>query len=247
MRIVANIVIFAIEVAAIIAVAWLARAEPLLFAAATALLALGLGTLLELHRLRNELPFYFERPLAAASLATWVVAVLEATVKAILAGLVALLTFSGTDEARLAWVAAIFAATVFAGTSLLRRLVMSLDARPARWGWFRLAAPLGLIFSLALTILLPPVSLVDLGTYATFRLPERPGIGEAAELLFLLKSAFDQLIVTLLSQAIDPDLARVAGAVISTNVLAGFVAALYAVMIADGVRRLEARAERTFG
>jgi hypothetical protein len=246
MRILANLLILALEIAAIVAVATLAREAPFAFAGLTALLALALGTILERRRLENEIPFYFERPLSATSIGVWALALAEALVKAALAGIVALLTFAGTDPDRLSWIAVIFAVTVFAGTSLLRRLVISLKARPARWGYFRLAAPLGLLFSFAHT-LLPPVSLAKLGSYATFNLPARPSIAEAAEFLSLLKTGFDQTIVSLLSQALGADLARIIGAVVSTNVLTGFVAAAYAVAIAEGVRRLEAGAERALG
>ncbi len=247
MRILANILIFALEVAGIVAVAVFAFHHPLAFAATSAGLALLLGLVLEHQRLRHELPFYFDRKLPGLSLGTWAVAIAEASVKAILAGLVALLTFSGTDQVRLVWIAILFGATMFAGTSILRRLVLSLGAAPTRWGYFRLAAPLGLLFSLALSILLPPVSLGEVGSYATFQLPSRPSIAQASEFLYLLKSSFDQMIVSLLSQVMNVNGARIVGAVLSTNVFTGFVAASYVVVIAELVRRLEAGAARLLG
>ena len=55
-----NAIIMAAEIAAVIAAAWLGFAHPLIFAGVTAVLALALGLALEVGRLRNELPFYFE-------------------------------------------------------------------------------------------------------------------------------------------------------------------------------------------
>jgi hypothetical protein len=58
-------------------------------------------------------------------------------------------------------------------------------------------------------------------------------------LFFRLKQAFDDFVVTLLSAYLNPTWARAVGIIISVNVLAGFVASLYAAVIAGIVRRLE--------
>ncbi len=71
------------------------------------------------------------------------VGLVEATLKGVLAGLAALFTFSGTNPDRLFWVAVVFAVTVYMGAATLRYLSIKLDAVPARWGYFRLAPPLG--------------------------------------------------------------------------------------------------------
>ena len=57
-----------------------------------------------------------------------------------------------------------------------------------------------------------------------------------SELFFQLKQAFDDFIVTLLSTVMDEEWARVLGIVVSVNVLTGFVASLYAALIAAVVR-----------
>ena len=62
MRIIFNAIFMALELAAIAGVAWLGLHSPLLFAAVTASLALALGIGLEIARLKNEMPFYFDRP-----------------------------------------------------------------------------------------------------------------------------------------------------------------------------------------
>jgi hypothetical protein len=238
MYILFNAFLMALELAAIYAVAWLGYTAPLLFAAVTALAALGLGVALEIARLRNEIPFYFDRPPGRFQLFTRAVASIEAFVKALLAGVVALLTFLGTDSERLFWVSAIFAVTLFLGVQAVRFLAQRFGARPLRWGYFRLAAPLGLTFSIG-QAMLPSPGLSELAKRVTFELPERPSLEQGSEFLFLLKQSFDDIVERLLGWVMGPQLAEIASAVVSVNVLSGFVVAIYAVLIADGVRRLE--------
>ncbi len=240
LRVFVNLLIMAAELALIVAVAWLGYHYPLAFAGLTAAVSLFLGLRLEYARLSHEFPFYFGRPLSGRWFLAHIVSGTDAFVKALLAGVMALITFSGTDQDRLFWVAIIFAAVTFAGSSLLRRLSISLDARPSRWGYFRLAAPLGLLFSLALSFF-PALSFANIGYKVIFDLPARPSVAQASEVLFILKQKFDALIVTVLSSFMPLDVARVAGALVSVNVLSGFVIALYAVVIAEMVKFFEER------
>ena len=154
MYILINAATMAIELAAIAAVAWLGLHYPLVFAGVTAAIAITIGVRLEFARLQNEFPFYFDRVPGRAVLFAWVVGGAEAFVKALLAGVVGLLTFLGTDPERLTWVALIFAFTLFLGVQIVRWLTHTLKARPLRWGYFRLAAPLGLIYSIGIVV--PP-------------------------------------------------------------------------------------------
>lgn len=238
LRFIVNAAILAFEIGLIAAVAWLGLHHPVAFAALTSSLTLLCGLTLEHARLRHELPFYFGKGVSGHALFARFVALVDAVIKALLAGLMALLTFSGTDQARLKWVAIFFAVSIFAGSSLLRRLSISLDARPSRWGYFRLAAPLGLLFSLALSFL-PTKSFADIGMSIVFDLPAKPSISQASEVLFILKQKFDAMIVLLLSGFMSPDLAQIAGSLVSVNVLSGFVIAIYAMLAAEAVRWLE--------
>lgn len=238
MRIIINAIIMLGELAAIAGAAWLGYTHPLIFAAATTLIALALGVALEIARLKNEMPFYFDRAPGRYALFTGAVGSLEAFVKALLAGVAGLLTFLGTDQDRLLTVAIVFAAVLFIGCQIVRWLTHRFHARPLRWGYFRLAAPLGLMFSLGLSFL-PAPGLTELARRATFDLPERPTMEQASEFLFLLKQSFDEMIVKLLTLVVDPSWAQPLSALISVNMLTGFVLALYAVLIAEGVRRLE--------
>ena len=61
MHILFNGLMMALELATICAVAWTGFTAPLIFAAGTALLALGVGAALEIARLKYEFPFYFDR------------------------------------------------------------------------------------------------------------------------------------------------------------------------------------------
>lgn len=236
--VIANAFIMAAEVATVAAIAWLGYYHPLIFAGVTAVLAFALGLYLEIARLKFELPFYFERPPQRSALIAVLVGGGEAFVKALLAGVVALLTFLGTDAARLQWVAIIFAVALFAGTSLLRWLSLRFGARPLRWGYFRLAAPLGLMFSAGLAFL-PSPGLTELAKRVTFELPARPNLEQGSEFLFLLKQTFDDIVVRLLGLVFPADWAEAIGVIVSVNMLSGLVLAIYAMLIAATVRRAE--------
>jgi hypothetical protein len=164
--------------------------------------------------------------------------------KAVLAGLAALFTFAGTDRDRLLWVAVVFAVTTYAGASALRALSVSFRAEPWRWGYFRLAPPLGLLFSAGLALvaafgLVGTTSVGDIGWKLVWELPANPSVSQVSELFFQLKQAFDDFIVTLLKTVMREEWARLIGIFVSVNVLTGFVASVYAALIAAVVRTAE--------
>jgi hypothetical protein len=245
-RILLNGLIMAAEIGAVAAVAWLGYVHPFLFAAFTAALSFALGLRLEIKRLSFELPFYFEGARSPRILLVGVVGFVEALMKGVLAGLAALFTFAGTDSTRLFWVAVVFGVTTYAGSAALRALSVSLRAQPWRWGYFRLAPPLGLAFSAGLAMLaavgvLHATSVGEIGWKLVWELPQKPSVSQVSELFFQLKQAFDDFIVTLLRAVMSEEWARVVGIVVSVNVLTGFVAAVYAAVIAACVRAAEER------
>lgn len=244
LRILANGVIMVAELAAAAGVAAVGYHHPFIFAGATAGLSFVIGLRLEVARLRYELPFYFGGLVRPSLLLTSAVGFVEALFKGVVAGVAALFTFSGTDPERLYWVAVVFAVCVYAGTTGLRLLNVRGEPLPLRWGYFRLAPVLGLMFSAGLALLaaaavLPAASVGDIGWKIIFELPPKPSIEQVSELFFQIKQAFDDFIVSALGAVLDPLLARLAGIVISVNVLSGFVSALYAALIATGVRKAE--------
>jgi hypothetical protein len=244
LRILLNGLIMAAEITAVVAVAMAGYLYPFAFAAVTAFLTLMLGFRLEAARLRNELPFYFGGSVARTFFFVPFVGLVEATMKGVLAGLAALFTFSGTNSDRLFWVAVVFAVSVYAGAAILRYLSIKLDAVPARWGYFRLAPPLGLFFSagvvgLGAYGLIEQASVSDIGWRLVWELPQKPSISQVSELFFQLKQAFDDFIVVLLTSVMDKEWARIVAIVVSVNVLSGFVASLYAAIIASAVRAAE--------
>jgi len=238
LRVLYNALVLGIEVALVVGVAALGYSQPLMFAGVTALVAFVFGLGLERARISHELPFYFGHAPLKPGLISTVVAIVSAGLKSLLAGLIALLTFAGTDADRLVWIAVIVAVSLFAGTSILRRLSISFDAPPSRWGYFRLAVPLGLMFAIGQSFL-PAPSFAELGRRIAFDLPARPSVSQAAEFLFLLQQKFDETVVSLLGVLLDPQVAQVVGIVVSTKVLTGFMLAVYAAIIAEIVDRLE--------
>jgi len=244
LRILANAVIMAGEVTAVAALAALAFYYPFVFAGVTAALSFVLGLRLEVARLRYELPFYFGGLVKRGRFFTALVGSFEALFKGVLAGVAALFTFAGTKPDRLFWVAVLFGVCVYTGAAVLRLLSIRAEALPMRWGYFRLAPPLGLLFSAGLAVLaaaaiLPPSNVTDIGWKIIFDTPAQPSIAQVSELFFQLKQAFDEFIVKALSVLMDEEWARLVGVVVSVNVLSGFVTAVYAALIAATVRRSE--------
>ena len=250
MRVLYNTAILAIELALIAATAWLAYTSPIVFAAVTAALVVVRGATLEWARLNHELPFYVEgrrSRSALVSVAIVALAGLDALLKAVFAAAVALLTFSGTDQTRLMVASILLALVAFFATSMLRRLSLSFRVDPARWGYFRLAVPLGVLYSLGMQAavglgLVEPQSLSEIGRTIVFELPERPGLNDVAELLFNVRQALDTIVFAALRRFLEPGYAAAVAVLVSINILSGMVIAIYAVLIADIVRRLEARA-----
>ena len=233
-----NLLIVAIELGLAAAVGLLALAWPDAFAAATAVLAVLLGLRLELKRLAFEAPFYFEHSRGLGRFVRALFGGGHALMKGVLAGLVALMTFAGTETSRLQVVAGLFVVCVLVGSTLLRRLTISFGARPAHWGFFRMAAPFGLLFSAAMSFFPAPTS-IDVVRRVLFELPLKPSISQAGEALFSLRLWIDDLIVRLLSAYAGPEWAKLIGIVIGSNVLVGFVIAIYAVVLSEVVRVLE--------
>lgn len=238
MYILINGLVMVLELAAIAAVAWAGFTYPLYFALGTAAIVLVMGARLEYARIQNEIPFYFDRAPSRPMPFAWLVAAGESVAKALLAGVVGLMTFLGTDAERLWWVAAIFAFTLFIGVQIVRWLAYRLRARPLRWGYFRLAAPLGLFFSVGQSFL-PAPGFTELARRITFDMPERPSMEQASEFLFLLKQTFDDIVERMLTWVFDPGVAQFIASIVSVNMLSGFVLSIYAVLIADASRRME--------
>ena len=233
-----NVTIVAIELALVAGTGWLAWQMPLVFAALSGVVALLLGLRLELRRLAFEMPFYFEQSSRLGAVVRTLLGSGQAVLKAVAAGLVALMIFSGTDPARLQVIAAIFALCVLAGSVLLRRLTISFAARPANWGFFRMGVPLGLLFSCGMSFFPAPSSL-EVARKVLLDLPARPAIAQAGEALFSLRLWIDDLIVRLVSGQIGPTWAEVVGIVVGSNVLAGFLIAIFSVVISEVVRVME--------
>ncbi|HUS95714.1 MAG TPA: hypothetical protein VMX97_03125 [Hyphomicrobiaceae bacterium] len=253
MRFILNLAILLVEAGLIAMAAAVAFAYPLVFAGLTAGLVLVTGWQLERARLIFEYPFYLEDK-GAGGRGAWggrcragalgVLAMGETFIKALLAGVVALLTFSGVNDERLWLTALVFGATTFLGTSVLRWLSISFGVNPARWGYFRLAIPLGVMFSVGMQMLVA-VGLIELkslqqiASTIVFELPQQPSLPVVSEFLFNVKQTLDALVVEFLKRLIDERYAQVVAMVISLNLLAGLVVGIYAVLIAEVVRRLE--------
>jgi hypothetical protein len=240
-----NLLVLVVELACVVGIAWLLWRQPLVFAALTAGLALVLGLRLELLRLAHELPFYFDRIGRFGFALRMLVGGSEAAFRALVAGGVALITFSGTNPERLKIVAVVVGAMIFFASAALRRLTLSFGVKPARWGYFRMAVPLGLAFSIAMSFF-PAPSTASLA-WATIDLPQKPSIEKVGELLFNARLWIDGLIYNLIAGAIGPEAGRIAALLVNSNVLTGFVLAVHAVALSEISRVIEETGWRLTG
>ncbi len=239
MQVVLNLVSLAVEIALIAGAAWLAATEPMIFAGVAAAAALLQGLMLEYARRSHEMPVLLGKRLTgvrAAAARVWTTG--EAFIKAAAAGFVALLMVSGTNADRLWWTAILFGVVTFIGTTILLRLSLNWRHRALRWGYFRLSLPLGLLFSAGIFAmteakLLPQASFSGLAYTATFELAQSPTLEDASEFLFQLSQATDSLIAKMLGLVIPEAYVPFVQIVASTNVLPGFVIAVFAVAIAQ--------------
>ena len=243
-RFLINLIGLIVELVAIAGIAWLGYRHPYLAGLLAAGLAFILGLMLERSRLLIEIGYYFGRPLSRLSWAAASVALMEALVKAMLAGVVTLVTFSGTNDDRRLIVAIVFGVCLFAGSSILRRLSILLRADPSRWGYFRLAAPLGLLFSATLYVMtllqvLPRPSFTELAGQLVLNTPVSMTLESASELMFMLKQKFDDIMMMILGTFLPAQWAEAATVLVSVNVLTGFAIAVFSVAIAEIVRRIE--------
>ena len=92
---------------------------------------------------------------------------------------------------------------------------------------------------LAAVGILTTTSVGEIGWKLVWELPQKPSVSQVSELFFQLKQAFDDFIVTLLSTAMRPEWARLVAIAVSVNVLTGFVASVYAAVIAAILRTAE--------
>ena len=143
-----------LELAAIAAVAWVGF-YPLVFAGLTAVIALTLGARLEFARLQNEMPFYFDRLPSRSALFTGSCRHGSAGQSAARRGRRPA-DISRYRRRALNWVAdlRLHAVSRRADRTLAGH---ALQARPLRWGYFRLAAPLGPIFSIGICFCRPRI------------------------------------------------------------------------------------------
>lgn len=244
MQVLVNLFVLLVELALVAAVSALAYYHPLIFAGVTAALILVFGVYLEWQRLRHELGFFFDDHRPTRIVFVSIAAVLETCVKAVAAGGASILAFAGNDRERLLVVAVVFAISLFAGTGMLRRSYYSFGVRPMRWGYFRLAVPLGVLFSLGMYAavqfeLISVRSVSELAGALVFDLPEHPSLAQLGELAFNVKQTIDALVVDFAAQLLGPSFAWIAGIVLSVNVLTGFALAIYVVLISELVLRLE--------
>ena len=246
MQVLVNLFVLLVEVGVIACIVAVALFQPIIFAGVTAMLILVIGLRLEWQRLRHELGFFFDDGRATRVVFVSLAACVEACVKAIAAGGASILAFAGSDTDRLLVVAVVFAASLFAGAGMLRRSYYSFGVRPMRWGYFRLAIPLGVLFSIGmyaavLANFIEVLSLRELAGALVFELPERPNLSQLSEFAFSVKQTIDAVLVNFAEQFLGPSFAWVAGILLSVNVLTGFALAIYVVLISEVVLRLEGR------
>lgn len=243
-RIVFNILGLAAELAMIAGIAWLAFTHPWWMAGLTLALAVSMGSVLEWARQRHEYSFYFGDRNAFRLTLAGLLGIGEGLVKAAICTVAVILTFAGNDSERILVLVVIFAVCLFVGTGILRRGYYRYGMRPVRWGYFRLAVPLGVAFSAGVQIaaalgFLTVPSLQGIASSIVFNLPARPSAEQLGDLAFQIRQTIDALVIDVAGRLIGEAYAPIVAVLISVDVLIGFALAVYVVAILEIVLRLE--------
>ncbi len=243
-RIILNVLGLAAELAMIAGVAWLAVNHPWWMAGLTLVLVIFIGSVLEWARQRHEYSFYFGEHSAFRLALVGLLGVGEGLVKAGAAAVAVVLTFAGNDSERILVLVVIFAACLFLGTGIVRRGYYRYGMRPLRWGYFRLAVPLGISFSTGVQIataldFLKVPSLQGIAGSIIFNMPARPSAEQLSDLAFQIRQTIDALVIDVTGRLLGETYAPIVAVLISVDVLIGFALAVYVVVILEIVLRLE--------
>ncbi|MEN2495147.1 MAG: hypothetical protein TECD_01065 [Hyphomicrobiaceae bacterium hypho_1] len=228
----------------IVSVTCLALTHPFLLAGITTVSIIIIGCILEWSKQYHEDTFYFNNKNQSRLLISGFVGICDGFVKALSAGFAIILTFTGSDKDRIFVLACIFAMCLFLGTTIIRRGFYIHGMHPIKWGYFRLAVPLGIIFSMGVQFaanfnLIKVPSIQSLAGSLIFDLPEQPNIEDLSDLAFKIRYCIDALIANTASSLLGKIYAPVVAVLISVNILIGFAIAAIVVIILEIVLLIE--------
>src|SRR5262249_52799946 len=143
-----------------------------------------------------------------------------------------LFVFLGTEWQRIAFAAVAFGGCAALGAWTLRALAATSSVHPARWGYFRLAVLLGVIFSATLSM----VAQNPLKNIA-WKLGEAYWKGlilpQLADVIHGVRAQTDRALAFLFEKALGAEIGAIAGLIVSLDTLQGFAIALYAILIVE--------------
>ncbi len=239
-----NLAAVLVEFGLIGAVALMAWRAPWWLAGLSAIMIVVAGCAFERSRQRHELPFYFDTVRGIRLVVATAIGIGESLIKALAAAAAVILTFAGGDGGRGFVLALVLAMCLVIGVGILRRGYHGYAMRPGRWGSYRLAVPLGVLFSLgvqasvALGLVIVP-SMSALAKDLVFDVPARPGIAQLSDLAFNVRQLLDAMIVDVGARVVGEPFAAVLAVVVSINVLIGFALAILSVAIVEIGLRIE--------
>jgi hypothetical protein len=209
------------------------HAPPFLFAAVTGALAVVAGLRLELSRVPYDASYFHHKPTRTGVIVLSAATAFEVLVRAVFTSTATLFVFLGTDRARIALSTFAFGLCAALGAWTLRGLAaVSQNLHPARWAYFRLAIPLGVAFSVIVS-LAEKMPLKNLGWMLSQGYVKGLSMQELAEVLHGGKAQADRAIAFLFQKLLGPEVGSVAGVIVSLETLQGLAIAIYAIVIVE--------------
>jgi len=243
----------AIHTAAVVAATLLLLAVwqlPILFSTLTLLVSLFLLGRLERDRNLHDLAFYATGPLPDG-FRKWLhrYGYSESAVRSLILGFLALIQSSGTDGSRVFLVGVAFCFSVVVGFLLLRWLQQRIRLNVRRWGYVRLSVLLGAAFSFLLSGTRPEFSWKN-SRDVILEIFTQPDFDRMAELINLLTSVLNASISYLLERlfanvgVIGELVAFVIAAVLTTDLVFGFVIVAYSMLLLELSEKLKRTVDR---
>jgi hypothetical protein len=220
----ALLVLFLIFLALIICYTWM-------FGLITFLASILVFGKIERDRNIHEISFYARGDLPS-SIKKWLryYGIAEVLGRSTVLGILPILLFSGTDNYRIRALALIFTVCVILGYRLLNFIQTRTHIDATRWAYVRLSVALGLLFSV-ISSNVPGLKLGKLALKTVKVMFTHPSFNEAAELLYGMTYKLNAFVTKILSMIFGDIIAHILGLIISVNIVYGFVAALYSLIL----------------
>ena len=207
---------------------------PLLFGLITFLASLIIFGRIERDRNTHDISFYITGDLSKSQKRyIYYYNIAEIFLRSAALGILSVFLFSGTDSNRILLLAIIFIICVIVGYFFLRSIKNNTNINPARWAYAKASIVLGLFFSLT-TSKISGQSFTEITAQSLKnKWWGNLNFNQIAELIYGMLHLFNNFITAMFVKFFGFIIGNFFGFVISTNIIHGFVIALYSLLLLE--------------